>query len=154
MDMRLVLVNVTTFQSCTGARKRFRGRPGTRVTLHAAENTVRRQEPASVDSLARARAATILAERHLVMAIKAAELRFEETAELGREFDRRLERRKSGLRDAGYLAGRATPLRGPSRCRSTRPGSEANPVRSAQGRIPRRIASATAAARSDTPSFS
>jgi hypothetical protein len=39
-----------------------------------------------------------------MMAIKRAELRYEETAELGREFDRRLERTKRALRDAGYLA--------------------------------------------------
>ena len=95
-------------QSRPGARKPLRGRPRARGTLHPAEHRVEKQRPASVDPLARARAAAILAERHLMMAIKAAELRFEETAELGREFDRRLERRKSGLREAGYLAGRAT----------------------------------------------
>jgi hypothetical protein len=44
-----------------------------------------------------------MAERHLSMAIKRAEQRFDETEGLGREFDRRLERTKSALRDAGYL---------------------------------------------------
>jgi hypothetical protein len=36
-------------------------------------------------------------------AIEQAELRYEQTAELGREFDRRLGRTKSRLRGAGYL---------------------------------------------------
>jgi hypothetical protein len=38
-----------------------------------------------------------------MLAIERAEQHFEETAELGRAYDRRSERTKSALRDAGYL---------------------------------------------------
>jgi hypothetical protein len=44
-----------------------------------------------------------MAERQLVEAIRRAELYYEETAELGREFDRRFDRTKAELRLAGYL---------------------------------------------------
>jgi hypothetical protein len=44
-----------------------------------------------------------MAERQLTEAIWRAELYYEETAELGREFDRRFDRTKAQLRLAGYL---------------------------------------------------
>lgn len=37
------------------------------------------------------------------MSIRRAERQYEETVELGREFDRRLQKTKSALRAAGYL---------------------------------------------------
>jgi hypothetical protein len=80
-----------------------RARPRKRVVIHVPERSARERERASVDSLARARAARIIAERQLMVAIKRAELYYEQTAELGREFDRRFERTKSALRGAGYL---------------------------------------------------
>jgi hypothetical protein len=96
-------MNVTTVQTCPVARKPLRARPRARGARHSVENAIGRPLPAPADSLARARADRIIAERHLIMAIKRAELRYEETAELGMEFDRHLERTKSALRDAGYL---------------------------------------------------
>jgi hypothetical protein len=104
MHARLVLMNAPTAQIRRATRKPPRGTLRTRGTLHPDRHTVAKERPAPADSLARARAARIIAERHLTMAIKRAELRYEETAALGREFDRRLERVKSALRDAGYLA--------------------------------------------------
>jgi hypothetical protein len=44
-----------------------------------------------------------MAEQQLMQAIRRAELYYEETAELGRDFDRRLDRVKADLRQAGYL---------------------------------------------------
>jgi hypothetical protein len=44
-----------------------------------------------------------MAERELMIAIQRAEAFYEATAELGAEFDRRLDRSESFLRDAGYL---------------------------------------------------
>jgi hypothetical protein len=44
-----------------------------------------------------------MAERQLEQAIRGAEARYEETVQLGREFDRRLERTKAAFRAAGYL---------------------------------------------------
>jgi hypothetical protein len=38
-----------------------------------------------------------------MMSIRRAELRYEETVEIGAEFDRRLRKTKSALRAAGYL---------------------------------------------------
>jgi hypothetical protein len=96
-------MNATTVQICPDARKPIRGRLRTRGTLHATENRTGERPLTSVESLARARAARIVAERHLMMAIKQAEWRYEETAELGRDFDRRLELTKSALRDTRYL---------------------------------------------------
>ena len=80
-----------------------RARPRKRAVIHAPERSAREPERAPVDPLARAKAARIIADRQLMMAIKRAELFYEQTAELGREFDRRFERTKSALRDAGYL---------------------------------------------------
>jgi hypothetical protein len=97
MERRLVLVTATI------ALKPLRGWPRARGTLNAADNRLPKQRPAWVESLSEARAARIIAERHLMKAIEQAELRYEQTAELGREFDRRLGRTKSRLRDAGYL---------------------------------------------------
>jgi hypothetical protein len=82
----------------------LRTRARTRAVIHAPERSARKRERASVDSLAAARAARIIAVRQLMMAIERAELRYEQTAELGKEFDRRLERTKSALRGAGYLS--------------------------------------------------
>jgi hypothetical protein len=44
-----------------------------------------------------------MAERQLAEAIRRAEAYYEETVELGREFDRRLARTKAEFRAAGYL---------------------------------------------------
>jgi hypothetical protein len=85
-------------------RRPLRARPRKRVVIHGPARPAHERELAPVDSLAQARAARIIAERQLLLAIKKAELRYEETVELGREFDRRFERTKSVLRDAGYLS--------------------------------------------------
>jgi hypothetical protein len=55
------------------------------------------------DDLASAHAARILAERQLEATIARAERDCEELAARGRDFDRRLQRSKALLRDAGYL---------------------------------------------------
>jgi hypothetical protein len=83
-------------------RRPLRARPGAGVIQQPAR-PARARQPSADEPLARAQAARIIAERRLLMAINEAELRYEETAELGREFDRRLERTKSALRAAGYL---------------------------------------------------
>jgi hypothetical protein len=54
--------------------------------------------------VARARAARIMAERELMFAIQRAEASYEATVRLGIEFDRRLARSESFLRDTGHLA--------------------------------------------------
>ena len=77
-------------------------RSRTRGDVHPGRSPVPRQR-ASEDSLACARAARILAERQLEMAIHRAESQCEEIAKLGRDFDRRLEKSKAMLLDAGYL---------------------------------------------------
>jgi hypothetical protein len=84
-------------------RQRPRAIPRKRSVVHEPARSASQRERRCGDTLAEARAARIIAEQHLLMAIKRAELRFEETAELGREFDRRFERTESALRAAGYL---------------------------------------------------
>jgi len=56
------------------------------------------------EKTARARAARIMAERKLMVAIERAEASYEATAELGAAFERRLASSESSLRNAGYLS--------------------------------------------------
>jgi hypothetical protein len=99
----MVLSMYATVQTLP-VRHPSRARPRKRVVIHAPERSARERVRASVDSFAQARAARIIAERQLMVAIERAERRYEETAELGSEFDRRLQRTKSALQNAGYLS--------------------------------------------------
>src|SRR2546425_4264352 len=104
--MGLSSMHPTIAQTRPLTQKPFPARPRTRGSVHLAEESARSRREASGDCLARARAARIIAVRQLMMAIERAERRYEETAELGREFDRRLERMKADLHRAGYLGAR------------------------------------------------
>ena len=94
-----VLRQLARVQTRRGTPPQVRLRPRERGAVHEFPIGAR----ATLDPLARARAARIIAERQLMIAIRRAELRYEKTAQLGTDFDRRLERTKSALREAGYL---------------------------------------------------
>ena len=83
-------------------------RPGLRRRAPAREPDRRGGPPEQPDqshddALARARAGRILAERRLAIAIHQAESDYRQTEDLGREFERRLQRSKAFLRERGYL---------------------------------------------------